>query len=399
LITPEQIDEWIREVEERPSSAGIIIRYIGMRLKDLTGRNEELLAENIALRSGRKVEEYEGRISNLEYQVDLLKRQLSGISVEGSVVVPALEAVSLMAYNTKGQIIRVDVGLDTFEHCKTIARLKNSSGLSDLIPRLLVTGEHDELLNVFDSGRSEAIPVSAVSPVEAAEMDGHPELDWHDGYRIEARANEGLVTVLPIGRMALYECVVQTSRRGCARKIMRTSFEQHLAKNYVGTGVRALPDKSFGLSFCGREDRLVLVTREGWLVSLGVDALPYTAEEVLKLSATDYLVAGFVVGKKPSVVMVTQNGKAIHREAGWLEPVESFKSRGQAVFSPSRREAGARVAGAAAVDEGDWALALFDDGRIVAYQMSELLASGSLFGEKDGGEVLDFFSFTMPAKK
>jgi hypothetical protein len=31
--------------------------------------------------------------------------------------------------------------------------------------------------------------------------------------------------------------------------------------------------------------------------------------------------------------------------------------------------------------------------------MSELLASGSMFGEKDAGEVLDFFSFTMPARK
>jgi DNA gyrase/topoisomerase IV subunit A len=393
LITPEQIEAWIREAEERPSSASIIIRYIGMRLKDLTGRNEELLAENIALRSGRKVEEYEGRISNLEYQADLLKRQLSGVSVEGSVAASAVETISVIAYNTIGQILRIDVGLEAFEHCKTIARLKNSSGLSDLIPRLLVTGEHDELLNVFDSGRSETLPVSAVTPVEPG------DLDWHEGYRIEARANEGMVSVLPIGRMALYECVVQISRRGCARKIMRASLEQHLAKNYIGTGVRALPDKSFGLSFCGREDRLVLVTREGWLVSLGVDELPYTAEEVLKLSATDYLVAGFVVGKKPSVVMVTQNGKAIHREAGWLEPVETYKSRGQAVFSPSRREAGARVAGAAAVDDGDWALALFDDGRIVAYQMSELLASGSMFGEKDAGEVLDFFSFTMPARK
>jgi DNA gyrase/topoisomerase IV subunit A len=393
LITPEQIDEWIHEAEERPFSAGIIIRYIGMRLKDLTGRNEELLSENIALRSGRKVEEYEGRISNLEYQVDLLKRQLSGISVEGQVAAPAAETISLIVYNTKGQVLRFDLSPDALEHCKTIARLKPSAGLGDVVPRLLVTGEQDELLNVFDSGRSETLPVSAVSSVEP---DG---MEWHEGTRIEARANESLVTILPIGRMALYECVVQISRRGCARKIMRSSFEQHLAKNYVGTGVRALPDKSFGLSFSAREDRLVLVTREGWLASVGVDALPYTAEEVLKLSATDYLVAGFVVGKKPSIVMLTQNGKAIHREASWLEPVESFKSRGQAVFSASRREAGARVAGAAAVDERDWALALLEDGRIVAYQVSELLSSGSLFGEKDGGEVLDFFSFSLPARK
>ena len=78
MISPDKIEEWIREVEERPSSASLILRYIANRLSELASWNEELLAENIELRSGRKVEEYESRIASLEYQVGLLKRQLGG---------------------------------------------------------------------------------------------------------------------------------------------------------------------------------------------------------------------------------------------------------------------------------------------------------------------------------
>ncbi len=53
LINLDQIEEWIREVENRPSSAALIIRYIASRLKELSSRNEELLSENIELRTGR----------------------------------------------------------------------------------------------------------------------------------------------------------------------------------------------------------------------------------------------------------------------------------------------------------------------------------------------------------
>ena len=78
LINRDKIDEWIREVEERPASAALIIQYIANRLSELAAREEELAAQNIELLSGRKVEEYENRIASLEYQLELLKRQLGG---------------------------------------------------------------------------------------------------------------------------------------------------------------------------------------------------------------------------------------------------------------------------------------------------------------------------------
>jgi hypothetical protein len=45
------------------------------RLRELTERNEELLAENIALENGTRVDEYRKQIAHLEYQLDLLKRR------------------------------------------------------------------------------------------------------------------------------------------------------------------------------------------------------------------------------------------------------------------------------------------------------------------------------------
>src|SRR5574339_394391 len=68
-------DEWMKEAEERPESAVTIVRLIARRLRELNERDEELLAENIALQNGTRVEEYQKRIAHLEYQLDLLKRR------------------------------------------------------------------------------------------------------------------------------------------------------------------------------------------------------------------------------------------------------------------------------------------------------------------------------------
>src|SRR5215204_6693342 len=73
-----KIDEWIKEAEERPHSAVTIVKLVARRLRELTERDEELLAENIALQNGTRVEEYQKRIAHLEYQLDLLKRRFGG---------------------------------------------------------------------------------------------------------------------------------------------------------------------------------------------------------------------------------------------------------------------------------------------------------------------------------
>ena len=67
MISSDQIEDWIHEIEERPASAGVILRSIAARLVELDKWNNELLSDNIELRSGNRVEEYEARVAALEH--------------------------------------------------------------------------------------------------------------------------------------------------------------------------------------------------------------------------------------------------------------------------------------------------------------------------------------------
>ena len=48
-----KIDEWMKEAEERPESAVMIVRLIARRVRELTEPDKELLAKNIALQMAR----------------------------------------------------------------------------------------------------------------------------------------------------------------------------------------------------------------------------------------------------------------------------------------------------------------------------------------------------------
>jgi DNA gyrase/topoisomerase IV subunit A len=388
LISPEKIEEWLQEIQKRPNSAPVILQFIANRLRDLTSRNEELAAENIELRLGKKVEEYENRIANLEYQIELLKRQLGGEPALTLAEQGEMEAASLILYNSQGQTLRVPIDSGELVSGRAPAAFEGGTSI-DPTTRLLVASPKEELLFVFDSGRTAALPVSALPSIEGE------SLDWGSGYLEEPRGDEELVAIVPVARMSLYEFCLQLSRRGCVKKIRESFFESYLGSSYIGSGIKARPDKSFDLVFAGNEDRLILASREGFLAGLPVDRMPQTIEEVFRLGPVDYLVAGFIPGKKTSLLVLTQTGKVIHREPGWLETPETLKTRGQAVFSKERREAGVRVVAAAAVDEEDWGAALDSRGRITLVQVRELLAAGSLSLEEH--ELVCFYSFSYSA--
>ena len=110
MVTASQIEEWIHEIEERPASAGTILRSVAARLVELEKWNEELLSDNIALRSGNRVEEFESRIAALEYQLELLKRHsgAEGVFPERSASGPEAP-FGLLFYNTGGQLLRLPV--------------------------------------------------------------------------------------------------------------------------------------------------------------------------------------------------------------------------------------------------------------------------------------------------
>ena len=389
MITPKKIDEWIHEAEERPSSASLIIRFIGNRLIDLAKWNEELQAENLALRAGNKVEEYEERIASLEYQTGLLKRQLGGEVVfpdQPSFMIPSAgttpKNVNLLIYHTQGQALRIEKPRSKLVSGDKFGNISGDIAPGNLPLRLLAVHSHEELLFAFDSGRTVTMPVTAI-PVTNPD-----QLNWQVSFLQPPLGTEELAFIHPVARMALSEFCIQVSRKGCVKKIKETLFASYLGKSYIGTGVKSSPDKTCDLVFSGKNDRLVLVSKEGFLICLEIGPLPTTIEEVLRLSITDHIIAAFTVPAgniaESSLLFITQNGKIIQRHPDWLGIASSFKTKGQSIISQERREAGVQLVGAALASNEDWVIALRSDGQLILNKVNELMGSGTLMsGEPD----------------
>ena len=380
MLSPDKIDEWLREVEERPASAALIIRYIANRLAELASRNEELLDENISLRTNRKVEEYESRIASLEHRVEIMKRQFKGELELPAEAVLQEDTLSLLLYDLAGHLLRFELEQARLASGADVARLLAPPD-PQAPPELLLTSTLEELLLVYDTGRTISLPATSLSTQTTP-------LDWESATLHEPIGNESLVALLPIARMALYDFCVQTSRRGFAKRLPGNFFASCVEKRFVGSGVKLKIDKTGALVFCNKDDLLVLATHQGFLAPLEVAKLPSAIEEVLKLAHTDHITASFALRSKPSLLVITSNGKALHREASWLEPSSSFKSQGQSLIPASRREAGVRLVGAAAVSPEDWGAALWSDGLLTLHQAADLFASGSLGARQ--AEVLGF---------
>jgi DNA gyrase/topoisomerase IV subunit A len=386
LVTHEKIEEWVKEVEERPSSAPTIIRYIANRLSELSRRNEELLADNIGLRTEKKVDEFTSKIANLEYQVNLLKRQFDGVP-NFEIKNPAIarpNSANLILYNNQGQIFKCVVLIDSLVAGNPVAMFQDAqSWASHEMPRFLVTHAQEELMLIFDSGRTAAISVEALPERDAQ------SLNWQNALLREPRSGEQLTAVVPIAKMGLYDYALQISRRGFAKKIMESSFESFLNNNFIGPGIKAQPDKPFGMAFARKEDSLVLISQEGLILSMDVGRLPFAVEEILQLSPSDHLEAIFTVAKStpgapaagepaPTLLVITEGGKVVNREISWIESASSFRSRGQALFSKDKRSAGVRIAGGGLAGHSDWGFALHTDGSFTCHKVGDLVASGSL---------------------
>ncbi len=393
MISPDKIDEWIREVEERPASAELIIRYIANRLSELASREEELAAQNIELLSGRKVDEYVSRIASLEYQLELLKRQLGGEVVFPSEVPatpPIQETISIVLYNPLGRVLRLEMPPAEAVPSPSIANIMGEIFPDGAVPTVLATSSQEELLFLFNSGRTVTHPASLLPLSDAA------NLGWDGAFLEEPRIKEELAAIQPIAKMPLYEMCIQASRKGYVKKIKVSSFTSHLADDYIGTGVKVPADKTCGLTFTNKDGLFVLVSQEGYIFSMQPEHLPTAIEEVIRLGITDHIVSAFLVNQEPSILFITQNGKAVHREASWLEPANSFKSRGQAIISKERREAGIRIAGAAPVDETSWGVFLQMDGALNVYRVKDLLETGRVPSGQASPSIVSFSTFHRP---
>ena len=372
-----KIDEWMKEAETRPESAVTILRLIARRLRELTERDEELLAENIALQNGTRVEEYQKRIAHLEYQLDLLKRR-SGVDEGALVELPAKpvesSTLNLSVYNARGRIFRIEINADT----KEFGRITGEMVTDHEPPRLLTIPSNEEILLLFTSGR---VDTYSVNDIPTVELGGAWAWD-QAALPNEPRAGETLACIAPFSHLPLSDFFLQVSRRGCVKKTMTSIAQSILGNHYIGKGALQKSDQPFDLTLYKKQTRLAFVTYEGRLLGLDVDDLSYASEERIRLSATDYVIASFTTRADESLLFVTQTGKVIHRESKSIELSKSSTAKGQSLIPPSRLEQGVRFMGAASVRDSDSIVVLDATGRLSVHQADSMTGSGSI--EADG---------------
>jgi len=400
VITPEKIEEWIKEIEQRSNSAPLILRYIANRLRDLSERNEELLSENIALRSGERVEEYERRISTLEYQLDLLKRQFGGEfpesqganSVEDLPSVAATKALSLLVYDAVGHIAHIEINPNNMISGEVIAQLDLGStpDLDIETLRLLPLLNTEELLFVFTSGRVEALPLTDLPAVDLQTTKAIVLNRPQESLPATIYAGEALACLTPISKMAISEFFVQISRRGYIKKISIAMADSILSNRFIGSGVKQPADQTFELLLCRNDDRLTLTSQEGYILCVDVRDLPSSIEEAIRLSPRDHLVSAFLSPKDSSTLIMTNIAKVIHRTDEFLESAAGYRQRGKAIYSQKRRDEGVRVVGGGAVSESHWGFALHWKGSITVHSLHDLVGSGTI---QTGEELLAFCTY------
>ena len=372
----QKIDEWMKEAETRPESAVTIVKLVARRLRELAERNEELLTENIALQNGTRVEEYQKRIAHLEYQLDLLKRRFGAdesILAELPTASVEMSKLSLLIYNNYGRIFRIEVDSEA----QGLGQILDETLPTSEQPRLLAVPSNEEVLMLFTSGR---VSTRAVSDIQTVTCGG--TWMWNEAaLPDEPRAGEFLACVMPISSLPLSEFFLQVSRRGCVKKTMTSMAQSILGNHYLGKGTLQKLDQPFDVTLCLKKDRFAFVTIEGKLLGLDVDVLPYSTEERVKLTASDYVVASFVPHPEEFMLFLTQTGKVLQRDYDSLELTKSPLAKGQALISPARLEQGIRFIGAASVREADRVAVLDSKGNLKIHLAGSLVGAGSVEAE------------------
>lgn len=390
MFTPEKIEEWLKEVKERPNSAPTIIQFISNRLDDLSTWNEELRAENIKLRTGEQVAEFERQIAHLQYQLDLVKRQFGGQfpGTEQLTEIASVEKtddLDLLIYTSDGRLLRLNLDAANLKDCQEICNLGGVL-LNEGIPRLMVVPSNEELLLLFDSGRIATLAVSELS------IYSDENIDWATiNIPVHPQAGDHLVSLAPISGLALADYFLQTSRRGFIKTIRMALAPSIMENQYIGQGAKISHDRPFNLALCVKDERFIMVSKEGYIQYLPIDISPHAIVEAMRLKSTDRIAAAFTLPTDKSVLIMTQVGKAIHRTEDSLEMISDLGRVGKALYSKTRREAGVRVVGAAAVAESDWGLALHAHGQITTHAIIDIFASGTVSVED---ELLAFTAFS-----
>ena len=250
-----KIEEWMKEAEERPKSAATIVRLVVRRLRELSERNEELLAENIALQNGTRVEEYQKRIVHLEYQLDMLKQRFGMDSAAMENLPSKIDGASpmnMLIYNAQGRIIRVELDAETRE----IGNITGRMITDHEAPRLLAVTSNENLLLLFTSGRVETYSVDKIPSMQLGGT-----WSWEQAAMPnEPHASEQLACVVPFSRLPLSDFFLQVSRRGFTKKTLTSMSESILNNHFIGRGATQKSDQPFDLTLARKNDLAALVT-------------------------------------------------------------------------------------------------------------------------------------------
>jgi hypothetical protein len=172
------------------------------------------------------------------------------------------------------------------------------------------------------------------------------------------------------------------------KKTMTSMAQSILGNHYLGKGALQKSDQPFDVTLCQKKDLFGFVTIEGKLLGLDVNELSYSAEERIRLTASDYVIASFVPHSAESMLFVTQTGKVIQREYNSLELSKSSLAKGQALIPPSRLEQGVRFIGAASVRDSDRIAVLDSTGHLKIHIAESIVGAGSIEADGSTGIVL-----------
>ena len=401
MISRSRIEDWIRQVEAAPAAAPAILRLITERMIELDETNEKLRIENLSLSSGERVKEYQKTIADLEFQLDLLKRQVGSGSQETSpgssssgLPQPSAPALpDLLLFNEKGQVLRFALNPADLKHGALVSKLNGSPVGEGNYFELLAVRPSDQLLFIYSSGRTVTRPVEQILAVD------NRQVAWQGAHLEEPRPLEELVAVIPVTRMTWFDQCIQISRFSYAKQFDMKYFKNFISNNNVGRGTKLHYDRLFNLTLCRREDLYVVATRSGSVMSTVASSAPLLLEEIIHFKVGDYVVAAFTQGEEQSLVAVSTDGLVYSQPPpGKVTTLEGSKAsldrRLRSIFPPRQAGNERTLAGAAAAGAADWGILFREDGTLTAFQVSQATAKGAAAGGDRSTRVLAFTCFS-----
>lgn len=300
MINDEDVSEWIKQIELAPASAPLVVKKLGVRLKNLDETNEKLRNENIQLRESINTKSHETEVNELHRQI----RGLTGLIRMCSKKQGGENAI--ITWSDDGKVLVTSWN-------------QSISGITIKIPsyenmirreiRLLSSPIEEEILFVTNKGKTGTFIVKDL--VTAS----HGELTWHKLPSINLDQNETVAIMTPIALLPLCESFVTASYRGYVRNIPVWSMSRFLQTSNIGRGSRdELDSQAFSTMIFDESVDILLFTRQGGYIRFPASDIGANLSPAAKLSINDYLV-GMVSDdqNKKQILLVDKDARGVRR--------------------------------------------------------------------------------------